>query len=73
MIPRETTTPKTARHRINVLWDHLAWLEDRIAAKKAEGRPVGFEQNEAEALTWALELCETEWDVLVRRQKERAG
>lgn len=73
MIPREATSPKTARYHLDRLREHLAWLEGRIAAKEAAGSPAGFERAEAEALTWAVEVCETEWDVLVRRQKERAG
>lgn len=72
-LAREAVGPKTARYRIGTLREHLTWLEGRIAAKEAAGRPVGFERAEVEALHWALELCEDEWDVLVRRQKERAG
>ena len=71
MIPREAMTTRTARRYINALRDHVAWLAGRIGEKKVAGRPTGYEEEELDALGWALELCENEWHALARKQPSR--
>ncbi len=71
MISREGVSTRTARGYRATLREHLSWLEERIEAKRAEGRPTGYEESRVAALTWAVEVCELEWDAILQRQQYR--
>jgi hypothetical protein len=61
--------PAEARKFIELLRSRRGWVETKIAKRKADGLPTGFDVLELHALDWALPVLEAEWDNLARQHR----